>query len=106
MFEVVYVHYFGFFLAFCNMEVFSLEEEECGGLFLTQNSRNHNGESEEFANKEDKSREDNFFGMDPFDFTSPCVSMICRNTERNTLYSDISDDEKDFQNPANDTEQR
>ena len=70
---------------------FSLEEDECSSMFLTQSSN--------------MDKEKTGYGAilgDPMDFTSPCSSLI---TSRNTQYSDISDDDFDnFPLTQNDTD--
>ena len=72
----------GLLRVFLMMEIFSLEEDDSSGLFLTQTP---SAESKESENK-DKSA---ILG-DPFDFMSPCVSLV---TSQPTQYSDISDDD-------------
>ena len=65
--------------------IFSLEEEDGSELFLTQQSRSNNEVEESEGNCEST-----WFGMDPLDFTSPCVSLVGGG---NPVYSDNSDSE-------------
>ena len=51
--------------------IFSLEEEDGSELFLTQQSRSNNEKVEE----SEGNCESTWFGMDPLDFTSPCVLL-------------------------------
>ena len=69
------------------MEVFSLEEDDCNELFITQSCSGDN-------NSVNSSVNDGFSGVlgDPMDFASPCSSLV------NAHYSDISDD--DFEIPS------
>ena len=64
------------------MEMFSLEEDDSNGLFLTQTPS-------VTSQNEDKVGEFGILG-DPLDFTSPCVSLV---SSRQDQYSDISEDE-------------
>ena len=67
------------------MEVFSLEEDDCPELFITQSgsSDQNNGSINEYN--------DSILG-DGLDFKSPCASLV------RPVYSDISEDE-DFTMP-------
>ena len=74
--------------------MFSLEEEEdYGGLFITQ-------ESSQSVQKEGNNSEkmvcddDGFLGLDPADFKSPCASIVANEFH----YSDISEDEVFIEN--------
>ena len=67
------------------MDVFSLEEDEYEGLFITQGSC---GVQESSSNK-------GILG-DPSDFKSPCGSVFHTNSTGDSTYEDISDSE-DFQ---------
>ena len=65
------------------MEVYSLEDEDCNDLFITQQSPSDKSDKisgEMSANK---------VLNDPMDFQSPCVSLVGNSQ----IYSDISDDE-------------
>ena len=73
------------------MDSFSLEDEDMGDLFLTQNSSNLDKEEE----KEDNENEE-FLGLSAMDFSSPCVSLIPQ-VEKSSHYSDISDDDDMFE---------
>ena len=68
------------------MEVFSLEEDDCPELFITQSSSDSNG------------IENNSILVDENDFQSPCVSLVSP-PKQNALggnYEDISDDDFDI----------
>ena len=72
------------------MEIFSLEEEDSAGLFITQGGIVNN----------DNCGNNSILG-DPMDFKSPCVSLVSQpkvNTNA-AEYSDISDDD-DFEIPS------
>ena len=73
-------------------EVFSLEDDY-GDLFITQSDNNLNVDSSQNY----KNEEESGILSDPFDFSSPCVSMISKQKE--PQYSDISDAE-DFEIPS------
>ena len=60
------------------MEVFSLEDEDYSGMFLTQSSHL------------DNISDNSMILPDPMDFGSPCVSLISKTQPH---YSDISEDE-------------
>ena len=67
------------------MDVFSLEDDSESNMFLTQES----------SNNSDSGRNTGILG-DPYDFTSPCASLLsCKQDQ----YSDISDDDF-FQFPS------
>ena len=76
-----------------NSEIFSLEDDDYGGLFITQES------------KEDKVPEINkdnlFLGVEETDFESSCSSLVGNNSLLNCHYSDISDEEMDFEQSNN-----
>ena len=69
---------------FTRMELFSLEEDECPELFITQNSSENMNQS---GNK-------SVIG-DEMDFQSPCVSLVNVSQRIQNQYSDISDDDFD-----------
>ena len=64
------------------MEIYSLEEDDYSGMFLTQTPR--------------VEKVENPILPDPSDFKSPCVSLI---GGIKAAYSDISEDE-DFEMPS------
>ena len=68
--------------------MFSLEDEEGNNLFITQES------SEKIEEVVHSDSSENFLGIDPMDFKSPCASFVA---DHSSLYqnefSDISDDE-------------
>ena len=70
------------------MDVFSLEEDDCEGLFITQSGSNNPGNSYGSA-----------LVSDIRDFSSPCASLVNQVRGENVVYSDISD-EDDFQLPS------
>ena len=80
------------------MDVFSLEEEEGGFLFLTQQSK----KDEELEAMEESCGEEDFLGLDVMDFQSPCVSVV-REKGYQPDFSDISDD--DFDTKGQDDQQ-
>ena len=64
------------------MDVFSLEDEDCSQMFITQSSSN------------DEQTRGNFSVLgDEFDFSSPCVSLLSGTNANHAQYSDISEDE-------------
>ena len=74
------------------MELFSLEDEDTTGLFITQESKN-------LVHEECDKSEDEFeslLGLDVNDFTSPCVSLVPKKAYV-PEYSDISEDEGAFE---------
>ena len=70
------------------MEVFSLEDEDYGDMFITQSSdiSNVNSQKSEIIG-------------DPMDFTSPCSSLVTGGNITGNQYSDISDAD-DFDIPS------
>ena len=73
------------------MEVFSLEDEDYGELFITQESK----ENVEEKPLKMEAEEEKFLGNDPFDFTSPCVSICDGESKYKPVCEDISDGEFD-----------
>ena len=69
------------------MASFSLEDEDMGELFLTQESRNLDKIEDISGGKNEQ-----FLGVNINDFSSPCVSLV-RDNNKNLQYSDISEDE-------------
>ena len=59
---------------FMEPEVFSLEDDDYGNMFITQESSQY----EDLVEKEDKiDNEDGLFlGLSQSDFSSPCVSVL------------------------------
>ena len=75
------------------MDTLSLEEEECSEMFLTQQ---YSQSSEKI---EGEGAEGNLFcGVERFDFQSPC-QPVCKDHTNSATYSDIFDEESDFQKP-------
>ena len=71
------------------MDVFSLEDDEYEGLFLTQESKE---KEKDFDEK--KVREvEQFLGVEPMDFSSPCSSLLQRRVYTPQC-SDVSSDEE------------
>ena len=73
------------------MEVFSLEDDDCNELFITQ-------ESKDYSQNEEVKMEsgyESFLGLDPFDFQSPCKSVICNKSTYAPHCSDLSDEKCD-----------
>ena len=74
-------------------QVFSLEDEDYGNMFITQESGNNENL---IGNLDNSDNEGEFFlGVKATDFASPCVSQV--TSHQNAMYSDISDAE-DFEN--------
>ena len=73
------------------MDVFSLEDDDCNDLFITQSSN-----SDESAEK--VSNNVQILGKDT-DFSSPLCSIVSGSKPAEAQYSDISDEE-DFQIPS------
>ena len=73
-----------------NMDIFSLEDDDCIQLFITQLSQNDSGfiNCANDSNNQDKSEK--FIGLNPTDFTSLVTSLL----HRDSVYSDISDDDE------------
>ena len=82
-----------------DFQVFSLEEDDCSDLFVTQTPRKKNivPPSEENCNESQEGNE--FRGVDQHDFMSPCVSLHSKLENTSTVYSAISDPEDDFEKP-------
>ena len=79
----LYLLNFGIISDIAVMDTYSLEEEDMGDMFLTQQPR---------ESSEKRVESDTFLGLDAADFSSPCVSLI-REREACAQYSDISDGE-------------
>ena len=73
MFSLYFMEYFDNL-----MDVFSLEDDDAAGLFITQSSPSHVS---------------NVITGNPSDFSSPCVSLISQSSGVELQYSDISDDD-------------
>ena len=67
------------------MSAFSLEDDDCESLFITQSSV-----------KSDESVNDVGILPDPLDFSSPCESLVSRGNISESKYSDISDDDSEI----------
>ena len=77
--------------------MFSLEEDEdVSELFITQTPRIN----EEKSEISDESSSCGILGVNGFDFSTPCSSVINDTTSKSSQYSDISDVEDDFENPV------
>ena len=76
------------------MDVFSLEEEDCGGLFLTQQSSSSQLEGKK---DEENEMETTFLGLRSDDFQSPCASLVTKSQAVGGAYSDISEEECEFE---------
>ena len=77
------------------MELFSLEEDDFGDLFLTQKDTNNVANQD--INHEDDS--EMFLGKSEQDFQSPCASLVCDRKESSAMYLDISDFEGNQEEP-------
>ena len=73
------------------MEVFSLEYEDYNVLFITQESKDNN----DIEGTKTVSENDSGFGIDPFDFTSPCKSFIDGKEAYAAGCSNVSEEEFD-----------
>ena len=82
------------------MEVFSLEEEDGGGLFLTQESRNEVSQVNDGEGVGDSRIEGSLYGINAENFTLLTGPSKDNEASTNTEYSDISDPEDDFMNPV------
>ena len=82
-----------------NSDFFSLEDDEYGDLFITQES-NENSVSEVVRNEE----EVGVLGVSATDFQSPCHSLFDKSHGFLPHYSDISDDENDFEEESGNAE--
>ena len=71
------------------MEVFSLEEDDVSGMFITQEPKCSQVEKEELECDEDEL----FCGAKHSDFQLPYVSGVKPNGLEGAQYSDISDDD-------------
>ena len=92
--------FLGIFSIFWIMEVFSLEEDEFSGMFLTQSSSVVIPEIQENANKEEGSEEGMKFESEARGFASAGEEKFEGQSESLGAYSDISDPEDDFENPV------
>ena len=76
------------------MDTFSLEEDEdFANIFITQEPSNDGSKN----NSVSDGKSDEFLGLDPMDFTSPCSSLINGVPH----YSDISNDENQYSDVSN-----
>ena len=69
------------------MEVFSLEDDDCNELFITQESKEDSGVKTVEGGQ--------FLGHDVFDFKSPCTSFVTKKEAYVPECEDISDSEFD-----------
>ena len=72
-----------------SLDICLLEEDDMGGLFLTQESRSNTKNVGEDMEEE----EGTFLGLSQTDFQSPCKSMLAAAGRDSAIYSDISDEE-------------
>ena len=97
MFEFIYFGDFCRKMDNFSDTMFSLEEDEnVSELFITQTPRIN----EEKSEITDESSSCGILGVDGFDFSMPCSSLINDTTSKSSQYSDISDVEDDFVNPV------
>ena len=75
------------------METFSLEDEDIGNLFITQEP----SQNVEKMRINEEEEEDSIFEISGNDFSSPCVSLIRHKENYCPEVSDVSDGEMDFQ---------
>ena len=64
----------------CEIDVFSLEEDDYNGLFITQSD-----------NSVRNVAESNKIPLDRSDFSSPCISIVLQQSMDRPVYEDISD---------------
>ena len=72
--------------------VFSLEDDDCNDLFITQEAKSDENLVNEMAKSDGEY--DSFLGVEAMDFASPCVSVV---QGLDSVYPDISEAE-DFEN--------
>ena len=80
-------------------DLFSLEDDDCSQLFITQEPKEKNMELIEINGNQTSNDSGIFLGNPVTDFKSLCVSLSGSNNIN--IYSDISEDEfdKDSSNP-------
>ena len=71
------------------MSMLSLDNDDCGAMFITQ------GPSDNAPKFEEDDKDDLFLGVAKDDFGSPSVDLVNRHEVAH--YSDISNDEMDFE---------
>ena len=74
-------------------DIYSLEEEECSQMFITQEPKDSIKDLLEKSGENEVQMETSLFGIPGNDFGALCVSMVDVNQN---VYSDISND--DFTN--------
>ena len=77
--------------------MFSLEDDDdASALFITQTPKNDR------INEEPSEGNSSFgiLGVDSFDFSTPCSSLLNDTTSKSSMYSDISEPEDDFMEPV------
>ena len=82
-----------------DINLFSLEEDDVGEMFLTQQCRETYNEDEQM---EESVGDGSFLGLDPMDFESPNVSLVANSKP---VYSDISEAEDFETEPVNNSKQ-
>ena len=83
------------------MDNFSLEDDDYGDMFITQNSK----DNIEIVPDDDNSNKELFLGLLKNDFSSPCLSLLKGQSDSSHQYSDISDYEEESMD-QNDSEPR
>ena len=76
-------------------QIFSLEEDECNDLFITQDPKGFVNAGINLPSSNGDSNDGMLLGLSVNDFQSPCSSLI--NRKESGIYSDISSDDGDFQ---------
>ena len=76
-------------------ELFSLEEDECSEMFITQEPTNVPNVGISLPSDNTDKTDGMLLGVSVDDFQSPCSSLV--NRHESGIYSDISEDECVFQ---------
>ena len=81
-----------------DFNVFSLEDDDVGDMFITQTPSVNDGEVGESEKVEDlmEFSDKSQMGLQCNDFSSPCVSLLSKKKIEGAVYSDISDDDFDI----------
>ena len=73
--------------------MFSLEDDEGNDMFITQTPSTSDGNTQELNNQ---SGGELFLGIEVDDFQSPCSSLVSKSMKQ-PIYSDISDDDMEWE---------
>ena len=72
-------------------DMYSLEDDDCSQLFITQESKDNDVEMGEKNEGSSFNGDDLFLGLNESDFATPCSSLV--TSEHSAIYLDISDAE-------------